>query len=118
MVFNAGLAGMSGEQRQTAIQAREQAAAETASQRQNQNTGITGLLAGSGQPRQARPVAGQGTRAAVVMRNIWFVNADGKLEVIRVETGVTNGSLTEIRSAGTAAAENLEGRQIILRERI
>jgi hypothetical protein len=47
------------------------------------------------------------------MRNIWYLNGQGKPEVIRVQTGSTNGSLTEIIST-----EDLEGKQVILRERL
>jgi hypothetical protein len=47
------------------------------------------------------------------MRNLWYINGDGKLEVIRVQTGITNGTLTEVRTV-----EDLEGKQVILRERI
>jgi hypothetical protein len=46
------------------------------------------------------------------MRNLWYI-ADGKPELIRVRTGITNGSFTEILSEGS-----LEGRQFILRENI
>ena len=47
------------------------------------------------------------------MRNLWFVNDDGKPDVIRVQAGISNGMNTEIRST-----ENLEGMRIILREKI
>jgi hypothetical protein len=47
------------------------------------------------------------------MRNLWYLNGEGKLAVIRVRTGVTNGTNTEIRST-----EDLEGKQVILREKI
>ena len=135
MVFNASLDGMSDEQRKAAIEAREQQAkaAQSAAGTANANTGITGLMMG-GAPtgRQAmmmggggrqttRQGAGQGqgqgqgrgaARAAVI-RNLWYVNGDGRLEVMQVRTGITNGSFTEIRSL-----EDIEGRQVILREKI
>jgi HlyD family secretion protein len=129
MVFNAGLENMSGEQRQAAIEARAQERAQaSASQSQNANAGITGIMMGpqptprmmgtggrqaagaQGQQRQA----GQGRSAAVVMRNLWHINGDGKLEVMRVRTGISDGSFTEIISA----EENLEGIQVILREKL
>jgi multidrug efflux pump subunit AcrA (membrane-fusion protein) len=47
------------------------------------------------------------------MRNFWYIGDDGKLNVMQVRTGITNGSFTEIRSR-----ENLEGKQVILREKI
>jgi len=130
MVFNASLANMNGEQRQAAIEARAQSA-EQARQSSNQNTnsGITGLMMGQqsgirmpgGGGRQAsgsqgRQGSGQGAGrapAAVVMRNLWYINVEGKLEVMQVRTGISDGSFTEILSR-----EGLEGRQVILRERI
>jgi HlyD family secretion protein len=136
MVFNAGLLHMTDEQREAAIEARAQAqetARQNASQsNQNANSGLTGLMMGGPQPSQrmmgaaggtrqgggARQGTGQsgGTRARqqIVMRNLWFVNGDGKLEVIRVRTGISDGSSTEI----IMHEEDLEGRQFILREKI
>jgi len=57
--------------------------------------------------RQARDTG------AVVMRNLWYIDSDGNLEAMRIATGITNGSFTELRSE-----ENLEGRQFILREKV
>ena len=131
MVFNAGLVNMSEEQRQEALEARARNAEQSRqNQNQNANSGITGLMMGpqpgarmmggggrqpgGGQGRQQ----GQGQRqgrnsAAVVMRNLWYVGGEGRLEVMRVRTGVSDGSSTEIISE-----EDLEGRQVILREKI
>jgi HlyD family secretion protein len=138
MVFHAGLVNMNDEQRQAAIEAR--ASAQEQSQQaarqnptgQNANSGITGLMMGQqpvgagrmmGSPPgprqgqdagQGRQAAGQqGRAAAVVMRNLWYVNGDGKLEVMRVRTGISNGSFTEI-----VTQEEIEDMQVILRERI
>jgi HlyD family secretion protein len=121
MVFNAGLANMSDEQRQTALEARGQAQAAAQSARQNSNTGITGLMMGPqggqrmGGGRQAQGAQGQGSgaRNAVVMRNLWFINGEGKLDVIQVRTGISDGSFTEIYSD-----DDLEGREFILREKL
>jgi len=129
MVFNASLANMSEERRQAAIEAREQTQTASQTNRQNSsNTGITGLLSGSsgggpgnfgggfaGGGRQQQGAQGQNaaSRNAVVMRNLWFINNDGKLDVIQVRTGISDGSFTEI-----FPDDDLEGRQIILRERI
>ena len=123
MVFNASLASMSDEQRQAAIEAREQQkkATQDAAQGQNTNNGITGLMMGNSasgrrmMDRMMRPSGGQERNAppAVVIRNLWYVNGDGRLEVMQVEAGITNGSLTEIRPL-----EDIEGRQVILREKI
>jgi HlyD family secretion protein len=122
MVFNASLANMSEEQRQAAIEARGEAQAASQNARQSSNTGITGLLTGPqggqrmGGGRQAQGAQqgqGSGSRNAVVMRNLWFINGEGKLDVIQVRTGISDGSFTEIYSA-----DDLEGREFILRERL
>jgi len=124
MVFNAGLSNMSEEQRQAAVEAREQAQAASQSARQNSsNTGITGLLTVpqsgprmGGGGRQAQGAQGQSSgrsAPAVVMRNLWFINGEGKPDVIRVRTGISDGSFTEIFSS-----EGLEGREFILREKL
>jgi len=126
MVFNAGLADLSDEQRQTAIDSRSQTRTQTPSQNTSQNTNasITGLLTGQGGGMRmpggqgggrqaAAPGTGRGQAAAVVYRNLWYINDEGKLDVMRVETGISSGSFTEIRSY-----ENLEGKQVILRERV
>jgi HlyD family secretion protein len=129
MVFLAGLVEMDDTQQQAAIASRTQAANAQAQQnanRQNQNTGIAGLLSGGGNrgafgggPGGLGGPGGQGqqqtqtSRTAVVMRNLWYVTSDGKLEVMRVQTGISNGTLTEIFTM-----EDLDGKQFILRERI
>jgi HlyD family secretion protein len=130
MVFNASLESMNDEQRQAAIEARAQAKEQEQNNRQNAaqnaNSGITGLMMGSGQnmrmpggPRPPGQGPGQGARQgrgagqAIVMRNIWYIGDDGKLAVMRVRTGISSGSFTEIRSR-----ENIEGKQVILREKI
>jgi HlyD family secretion protein len=126
MVFDAGLVNMSEEQRQAAIEAREQArtqAAGSGNAGQNANAGITSLMMGGGQgvrlgggrqpgQRQA-PEQGQGRNQAIVIRNLWYIGDDGKLEVMRVRAGISSGSFTEIR-----ASDDLEGKQVILREKI
>jgi len=130
MVFNASLANMNDEQRQAAIEARAQTRAQATDQRQTQNTntGITGLL--TGQQSGARMMPGgaggrqatgtqgrqtsQGTPAVVVTRNLWYVS-DGRLEVMQVRTGISDGSFTEILFMEGQSLENL---QVILRERI
>jgi HlyD family secretion protein len=123
MVFNAGLENMNDEQRQAALTAREQTMAQSVSQSAN-NTGLTDLMMGQGANminRQLNPGArqGQGQRQgrnaaqAVVMRNLWYINDEGKLEVMQVQTGISSGSYTEIR-----AGFDLEDKQVILREKI
>jgi len=128
MIFDATLGDLTEEQRRVAIEAREQAR-----QQQGRNTGqganaVTSLMMGGGAGAGRMMMAGGGTRigggrqqvqgrghdsGVVVMRNLWYLNGDGTLGVMRVQTGLTNGSFTEI-----IAMEDMEGRQVILRERI
>jgi hypothetical protein len=124
MVFLASLENMDDEQKQTAVKARE-ASSQMQDQRpagQNSNAGITNIMMGQGNGprmmggRQPGGAQGQGQgrgAPAVVMRNLWYLNADGKLDVMQVRTGVSDGSFTEI-----FLDEEFEGRQIILRERV
>lgn len=140
MVFNAGLKNLDEDQRKAAIEARAQARERAAASGQNapaqgaggSGTGLTGMVMGGGpamgpggrammgmgggnrQNRQGNQDAGQGRRdRAVVMRNLWYINGEGKLDVMRVRAGISNGSFTEIN-----AFEDIEGRQVILREKI
>jgi HlyD family secretion protein len=128
MVFNAGLAEMSDEQRQSAVEARAQArAAQAQNSSQSANTGLQSLMTGGqgmrmpgGGGRQGFNArqggqTGQGRNAApaVVIRNLWYLNGDGKPDVTRVRTGISSGSFTEI-----FADDDFEGRQFILREKI
>jgi HlyD family secretion protein len=120
MVFNASLANMSDEQRQAAVEARGEAQAAAQNTRQNSNTGITGILTGpqvgprmGGRQGQGAQGQGSGSRNAVVMRNLWFINGEGRLDVIQVRTGISDGSFTEIFTG-----DDLEGREFILREKL
>ena len=126
MVFNASLSNMTEEQRQAAIEAR--AGADATAARQTQNTpNLTTLMMGpqptqrgmgGGGGRQQSNPQGQGqrqTQAAIVMRTIWFFNSDGKLDVMQLRTGISDGSSTRIFSS---SEEELEGKQVILRERL
>jgi hypothetical protein len=67
----------------------------------------------SGGGRQGGQIQSRNTGTAAVMRDLWFINGDGKLEAMQVEAGISNGTFTEIR-----ADEDLENRQFILREKI
>ena len=124
MVFNASLENMNEEQRQAALSSREQPKAQNVSL--TTNTGLTDLMTGqnANMSRQFNPggrqgqVQGQGQRQgrntrAVVMRNLWYINDEGKLDVIQVQIGISSGSYTEIR-----ASDELEGKQIIMKEKI
>jgi HlyD family secretion protein len=118
MVFNASLANMNEEQRQSAIEAREASLQAVSQNSQNQNTGITGLMMGGGQRmpggggRQSSQGQSQG-RQTIVMRNLWFINGDGKLDVMQVRAGISDGSSTEVY-----LDDDFNGRQVILREKI
>jgi len=66
----------------------------------------------AGQGRQGQE-QGPGRSVQIVMRNLWFVNGDGKIDCLQVRAGISDGSSTEIISE-----EEFEGRQVILREKI
>jgi len=121
MVFEASLNNMNEEQREAAINARAQNAA--ASGGQSSNSGITELMMGSqpnqrmmgGGQRQGRgqQTGGGNQRNApvIVMRNLWYINDEGKLAVIQVRAGVSDGSNTQV-----FLDEEFEGMSVILRE--
>ncbi|MCL2805133.1 MAG: efflux RND transporter periplasmic adaptor subunit [Treponema sp.] len=118
MVFNASLANMTEEQRAAAIEARAQT--RTSAQRQTQSApSITTLMMGPQQTQRTGRQAsgGQGTgrsaQTVVVMRTLWFINSEGRLDVIQVRTGISDGSSTQI-----ITENDLEGQQMILRERL
>ena len=122
MVFMATIKNLGDDEKQAAIEARDQAKAAASGQNAQGNnpaaaSGLSGLVMGGPpmrMPRQNRQ-GGQGNSPApaVVIRNLWFIGNDGKPDVIRVQAGITDGSFTEIRSR-----EDLEGKQFILREKI
>jgi HlyD family secretion protein len=131
MVFNASLENMNEEQRIAAMVTREQPRAQNVNQGPNNTgTGLTNVLMGGGRgpgmtgggqfnAGGGRQGQGQGQRQGrneapvVVMRNLWYINNEGKIDVMQVQTGISSGSYTEIY-----AADDLEGRQVILREKI
>ena len=129
MIFNASLANMDDEQRKAASEARAQSQERNKQQPdQNSNNGIAGLMMGQpgGRARatgQRRRPSGQGPGQSqgqsperperIVMRNLWFVNGEGKIDCMQVRVGISDGSSTEIISE-----EDFEGRQVILREKI
>jgi HlyD family secretion protein len=126
MVFNASLENMNDEQREAALTAREQPKAQNVNQTTN-TAGLTNLMMGAGQSanmpgaRQfnagGRQGSGQGqgrgSAPAVIMRNLWYINDEGRLDVMQVRIGISSGSFTEIRGA-----DDLEGKQVILREKL
>jgi HlyD family secretion protein len=121
LVFNASLENMTEEQRQAAVEARNQQKSQSSQQSQN-NQGINQLMMGpqpgprmgGGGRQQSGGQGNQGRSTQVVVwRNLWFVNSEGKLDVIQVRTGISDGSSTE-----TIVPDDFEGRQVILREKI
>jgi HlyD family secretion protein len=121
MVFNASLENMDDEQRQTALEARQNIRAQNVSQ--TSNTGLTDLMMGQGanmgrqfnpggRQRQGQAQGRNNTRTAV-MRNLWYINNEGRLDVMQVRTGISSDSFTEI-----LAGDELEGKRVILREKI
>ncbi|MDR1250036.1 MAG: efflux RND transporter periplasmic adaptor subunit [Treponema sp.] len=130
-IFQAGLRGMDEAQRAAALEARERARSEAAAaqtvSRPAQNTGLTGMMMPQGGPgmggRGMRPPGsggnGPGTEARLPgqamtpPRPLWFVDESGRLDCILAQSGISDGSFTEIR----VRSEEVEGRQIIVRER-
>jgi hypothetical protein len=49
-------------------------------------------------------------------RPLWYIDSGGKVDVIMVETGISDGSRTAIRPR--PGDESPEGMQIIMRERV
>ena len=139
MVFLAGLTELTEEQREAAIETRNQAqeaAAQAAAQqaataRQAQGGGggaaatggIAGLLTGGvgrggfvAMPFGQMPGQPQGQArpaSTMTVRNLWYISDSGNLEVMQVLAGISSGSFTEI-----FPLETLEDIQFILRERI
>jgi len=120
MVFNASLENMDEEEKLAAIEARSRNSGQTQSSGQSAASGLAGLMMPGNQMRRmagGRQTPGQGQGrdqgTVAVIRNLWFFSGDGKLEVMQVQAGISNGSFTEIYGPG-----ELEGKQVILRERI
>ena len=127
MIFNAGLADLDEEGRTAAIEARDRARQAQTQGRGNQganavtslmmggNQGVNRMVMGTGGGRggAARQQAPGRNANAVVIRHLWYQNGDGSLGVMRVQTGISNGSFTEI-----IALDDMEGVEVILRERI
>ena len=83
MVFNASLANMNEEQREAAVTARTAQQSQQRTQSSNSNQGgLASLMGGMGGARMAMPIGGTSStrqstsRNAVVLRNLWFINAD------------------------------------------
>lgn len=72
-----------------------------------------------------------GNVSIITMRNLWYMDSGGNLAVMQVRTGISDGSFTEIIIAddnsdvpedgtakGAAVVSEMEGRQVILREKV
>jgi HlyD family secretion protein len=130
IIFSAGLKGMDEEQKAAATAAytaqKQSSSTETKTQ-----SGIAGLtvspvsmqgpgMMGGGRP----PSAGDANMAArtamaaaapVTVKPLWYTASNGKLDVILVQTGSSDGSRTEIRPVD---GQDIEGMSIILKERV
>ncbi|MHB9291740.1 putative HlyD family secretion protein [Hollandina sp. SP2] len=51
-------------------------------------------------------------------RALWFINDQGKLDLMLVRTGISDGSFTEVHGIKGHTDDELEGMRIILRERV
>ena len=128
MLFVASLENMSEEQQEIARNARN-----ANSQAQNGSQGAGGFNLGAmmggggrggaammggpvmigGAGPGAMPGAAQERSSAPVMRNMWFINGQGILEVMQVQVGLSVGTFTEIY-----LDDSFEGKEVILRERV
>lgn len=106
MVSNANLDNLCGEQRQFVMEAR----AENVSR--NANAGFPGPMGGPPLGGVQPAVTNSNSVSQVALRDLWFINNDGKLDVMKVQIGISSGAFTEIRASG-----DLEGKQIILKEK-
>jgi hypothetical protein len=128
-IFNAGLEGMDEAQRAEALEARStaQKAQVPAENSRNAQGGLAGLIApmpgrmgppggrGGNNAPQGRAGENAGREQAMRRGTLWFMDENGRPRCIQVRTGISDGSYTEIQAAGP---QELEGREIILRERI
>ncbi|MDR2159833.1 MAG: efflux RND transporter periplasmic adaptor subunit [Treponema sp.] len=130
-IFNAGLGGMHGAERAAALAAEERRLNEARSAGEGGNAGRPGGLAGLVAPMPGRlrrsggdPGAGAGTGGRAAGRksprtaSLWYLDGSGKPDCIMVRAGLSDGSFTEILPMEGAAEGELEGREIILRERL
>jgi HlyD family secretion protein len=113
-IFNAGLRGMSETQRDEALARRRQAAEPPEQPRETRQAGLSGLVmggggfgggppGGAGMGRGGPGSRGSGGTAPAgqtpegASKPLWYINDEGKLDCILVRTGISDGSLTEIR---------------------
>lgn len=130
--YAAGITDLTAEQQKTALAEYDanikSANTATKSAKTTQGTGLSSILSGPGMGGPGGPggkssssdslaeTATTSTLAAssavVVKKPLWYLDTQGKLAVRMVSPGSTNGTNTEI-----IGADDLEGSQIILREK-
>jgi HlyD family secretion protein len=135
IIFNAGLKGMSEEQKAAATAtytAQKQSSSATETKTQSGIAALTvspvnmqgpGMM-GGGRPAQTGAPTGTATQtqptavtpmAAATVKPLWYTASGGKLDVILVYAGSSDGSRTEIRPVD---GQDIEGLNIILKERV
>jgi HlyD family secretion protein len=92
-----------------------------------QTQGLAGLLGsgggtggggpGSGRSSRSQPMESGSRRSSggvnsITIKSLWFINDEGKPEMMMVKTGISDGSFTEIIDG------HPEGTRIILREKV
>jgi len=120
MEYAAGLSGLSAEEQKTALAEYDSAIKSTSSAKSTKTTnagGLSGLLSGGGPGPGGPGSGGSGTStteaATITKKALWYVDAQGKLAVRMVTIGSSDGAKTEI-----IGAEDMEGTQVILREKV
>jgi HlyD family secretion protein len=116
MVFEAGIASLPADQREEARKAMEEAGqAASKSTTPSKGTGLGGMMMPGPPPgmRGSADAAMGAMPGGQDMKQLWFLDAQGKLAVRLVKVGSTNGSSTEIISA-----DDLEGVSIIVRAKV
>ncbi len=133
MVFNASLEGMSDDEKKAALEQREQARQKQESSESAQpaapaaSGGLSSLMQGGGRTslrgvRQQSRTAGSTqsrTGGQAPLRQLWFTDDEtNALSCITVQTGLSDGSYTEIIPLQNSSLDILEGKRIILRESV
>jgi HlyD family secretion protein len=127
MVFEAGLRGLDGARRAAALEARSNAARENPVERTASRpaAGLPGMMmpqrmpgtrGGRRTPPGGAPPAGTGRsgQTTAAPKPLWFINGNGRPDCVLALPGISDGSFTEISPFN----EDLEGRQVIARERM
>jgi HlyD family secretion protein len=116
--FLAGVSGLPAEEQAAAektFDEQEKAAVKLASNTQSQSGGLTGMMMPGPPPRASGASTTEGGTAAGAAaqkgrKSLWYVGDDGKLGVVMVKVGTSNGTSTEL-----VGADELVGRKFILR---